>query len=241
MKLDILAIAAHPDDVELSCSGTLLSQIAKGKKVGVVDLTRGELGTRGTPELRAEEAAAASEIMGIGIRENLGLPDGFFGPDRESLLKVVSSIRKYRPNTILANAVDDRHPDHPRGAALVKEAAFLSGLEKIQTTDGHGNPQTAWRPKRVFHFIQSSYIKPDFVCDITDYWETKKKSILAYKSQFHNPEYQSEEAETFISSPDFLQFLEARAREFGYMAGVKYAEGFTINKTPLLTDLDALQ
>ena len=222
MKLDILALAAHPDDAELACSGTLLAHIALGKKVGIVDLTRGELGTRGTPETRAQEAAEASKIMGISMRENLGLADGFFQNDEKSLLEIIKAIRKYQPEIVLANAIDDRHPDHGMGGAVATRACFLAGLVKIETG------QTAWRPKNVYHYIQDRMLKPDFVFDITPYWEKKKDAIKAYKTQFFDPN--SKEPVSYISTPEFMQFVEARALEFGHSIGVMYGEGFTREK-----------
>lgn len=227
MKLDILVLAAHPDDAELGCAGTILKHIAAGHKVGVVDLTRGELGTRGTPETRAAEAADASKILGLSVRDNVGLPDGFFVNSKEHQLKVVAAIRKYQPEIILANAVYDRHPDHGRGAEIAFEASFLAGLAKVQTTDD-GKPQQPWRPKNIYHFVQSQFIKPDFVVDITPYWEKKMEAIRAYKTQFYDPS--SKEAETYISKPGFLAMLEARAVEYGQGIGTKYGEGFTARK-----------
>ncbi|MGB1039674.1 MAG: bacillithiol biosynthesis deacetylase BshB1 [Flavobacteriales bacterium] len=232
MKLDILAFAAHPDDIELACSGTLIKEIAKGKKVGIIDLTEGELGSRGSRELRYEEAAKASEVMGVSIRENLNLGDGFFEVNEESLLRVVEMIRKYQPEIVLCNAIKDRHPDHGRGSELVKRAAFLSGLIKIET-EINGKPQEKWRPKQVFHYIQDEYIEPDFVIDITQQFETKMESIYCYSSQFYNPK--SIEPQTPISSKEFIDFLDGRARQFGRSIGAKYGEGFT-SSNPLKID-----
>ena len=223
MKLDILAFSAHPDDIELACSGTLIKQIKNGSKVGIIDLTEGELGSRGSSEIRYQEAAKASEIMGISTRENLNLGDGFFEINKQSLLRVVEMIRKYQPEIVLCNAIKDRHPDHGRGGELVKRAAFLAGLVKIETKVA-GNPQEKWRPKQVFHYIQDEYIEPDFVIDITNEMETKMESIYAYSSQFYNPE--SKEPQTPISSQEFIDFLDGRARQFGRTIGVKYGEGF---------------
>ena len=225
MKLDLLAFAAHPDDAELSCMGTLLKHIAAGQKAGIVDLTRGELGTRGTPETRAEEAAEATRIAGLHARENLGLADGFFQIDQPSLLKIVAAIRKYQPESVLANAVHDRHPDHGRGAKIVSEACFLAGLAQVKTQAENGEKQTAWRPKQVYHYIQDRYITPDLIVDITAQWETKQAPIRAFRSHFFDPN--SNEPDTYISSPEFMQFLEARAQEMGHAIGVKYGEGFT--------------
>lgn len=228
MKLDILAFAAHPDDTELSCSGTLAAHMAQGKSAGVVDLTEGEMGTRGTIEDRRKEAADSAKLLGLSVRENLGFRDALFQKDAEHLTAVVRMIRRYRPGIVLANAIRDRHPDHGRAADLIREACFLSGLRKFETTDENGEGQEAWRPANLFHYIQSIYVKPDIVVDITDHWETKMKAIKCFRSQFFDPE--SDEPETFISSEGFLRFLEGRAREFGYVTGVEYAEGFTVDR-----------
>jgi len=230
MKLDILVLAAHPDDTELGCGGTVAKHIHNGYSVGIVDLTRGELGTRGTPEIRAAEAADAARILGVSVRDNLGLRDGFFQNDPEHQLSVITAIRKYRPSIVLANAVYDRHVDHGKGASLAHDACFLSGLVKIETRDEHGQPQDAWRPKAVYHYIQSYFLKPDFVVDISDFWDVKMKSVRAFKSQFHDPE--STEPQTFISDPAFMKMLESRAQELGHSIGVAYGEGFTIRRTP---------
>ncbi len=227
MKLDILVFAAHPDDAELACSGTILKYTSEGKKVGVVDLTQGELGTRGSAELRAEEATASAEILGLAIRENLGLRDGFFLNDEVNRLKVIEAIRKYQPEIVLANAFSDRHPDHGRASELINDAVFLSGLTKI-TTQLDGNAQKPWRPRLLLHYIQDRYIQPDILIDITPYWEQKLAAIRAFKSQFFDPK--STEPDTYISSPDFLNALEARCREFGKSIQVTYAEGFTSKK-----------
>ncbi|MDA9066459.1 bacillithiol biosynthesis deacetylase BshB1 [bacterium] len=224
MKLDILAFAAHPDDIELACSGTLIKHIKNGSKVGIIDLTEGELGSRGSRELRYEEAANATKIIGNIVRENLNLGDGFFEVEEKSMMKVIEMIRKYQPDIILCNAISDRHPDHGRGSELVKRAAFLSGLLKIETSID-GKSQEKWRPKQVFHYIQDEYIEPDFVIDISDEMEGKMKSILAYSSQFFNPE--SKEPQTPISSQEFMDFLDGRARQFGRTIGAKHGEGFT--------------
>ncbi len=227
MKLDILVFASHPDDAELGCGGTIISQIEKGNKVGIVDLTNGELGTRGSTELRTQEAAAAAEVMQLSVRENLRFADGFFENDKAHLIEVIKAIRKYQPEIVIANAIEDRHPDHGHGASLVSRACFLSGLIKIET-GLYGQVQEAWRPKQVYHYIQDRHIKPDFVIDITPFWAKKVEAIKAYKSQFHNPE--SKEPLTHISTPDFLPFIEARAMEMGHSIGVKYGEGFTKEK-----------
>ncbi len=238
MKLDILALSAHPDDSELGCGGTLIKHVKAGLKVGVVDLTRGELGTRGSSEQREAEAAEAAKIMGLTIRANLGLPDGFFRNESEHQLKVVEALRTYRPDILLANAVYDRHPDHGRGAEIAQSAVFLSGLTKIKTMDAQGKPQEPWRPKALYHYIQSQPMKPDFVIDITAEWEQKMESIRAFKTQFYDPA--SKEPATYISTPEFLRMLEARAIDTGHAIGVKYGEGFVTKRwlgVQKLTDL----
>ncbi len=224
MKLDILVFTAHPDDAELSCSGTIITHVNQGKKVGIVDLTRGELGTRGTPELRAREAEAATKVMGLAVRENLGFRDGFFVDDEEHRLQVVKMIRKYRPEVILANAVHDRHPDHGRASKLVSESCFIAGLKMVQT-EHEGQSQATWRPKAVYHYIQSIFIEPDFIVDVSEAWERKMESIRCFKSQFFDPT--SNEPNTYISSPEFMKMLESRGKEFGHAIGVAYGEGFT--------------
>ncbi len=224
-KLDILVIAAHPDDAELGCAGTIASHVDKGYKVGIVDLTQGEMGTRGTPEIRLTESEDAAGILGLAVRENLGFKDIFFKNDEEHQLKLISVIRKYRPEIILANAIADRHPDHGKGSELATDSCFMSGLRRIETSlDGVG--QEPWRPKQVYHYIQNNYIEPDFVVDITPYWQTKIDAILAFKSQFYDP--LSIEPNSFISDPEFIPFIEARAREFGHKIMTKYGEGFTV-------------
>ncbi|GAB2983147.1 bacillithiol biosynthesis deacetylase BshB1 [Mucilaginibacter puniceus] len=228
LKLDILVLSVHPDDAELGCAGTILKHIALGKKVGIVDLTRGELGTRGSAEIRDKEAAASAKILGLSARENLGLPDGFFQNDKEHQLKVIAAIRKYQPQIIITNAYHDRHPDHGRASDLVEASAFLSGLRKIETSV-NGEVQQPWRPELLLHFIQDEYIKPDILIDVTDYWDKKIESIQAFGSQFFNPNWENE-PQTYISSPEFIQVIEARAREFGKVIHVKYAEGFTSRK-----------
>lgn len=227
MKLDLLVIAAHPDDAELCCSGAILSYTRNGKRAGIVDLTQGELGTRGTIEDRFKEAEEASRVLGLSVRENLGLPDGFIESDKESVEKIISVLRKYKPDTVLINAQFDRHPDHGNAGSLSSRACFLSGLSKIQTKIGN-ELQFPWRPLNVYHFIQDRYIKPDFILDITEYWEEKVKAINAFKSQFFNPE--SNEPSTYISSPEFMKFIEARALEFGHNIGVMYGEGYTADR-----------
>jgi bacillithiol biosynthesis deacetylase BshB1 len=228
MKLDILAFASHPDDVELGCAGTLLSHIHQGKKVGVADLTQGELGTRGTPEIRTQESEAASQLMGLHARVNLGLADGFFQNDRVHQLEVIKVVRHFQPEIVLMNAIHDRHPDHGRGSSLTSEACFLAGLWQVKTTSADGQEQEAWRPKAVYHYIQDRFIKPDVVVDITDFWNQKIETIKAFKSQFFDPE--STAPKTYISGPDFLSFVEARAREMGHSIGVTFGEGFTTER-----------
>lgn len=228
MKLDILAIAAHPDDVELSCAGTLMVHARQGLKTGIVDLTRGELGTRGTPEGRILEAQEACKVMGVDVRENLGLADGFFQNTREDQLKVVAAIRKFRPEIVLANAIDDRHPDHGRAAQLIRDSAFLAGLRKIETFDENGQPQQAWRPKQVYHFIQDRYSAPDFVVDISGVIDQKLEAIKCFKTQFLAEK--DHEPQTYISSPEFFDSVVYRAKMLGKMVGVAYAEGYTSAK-----------
>lgn len=228
MKLDILALGAHPDDVEMSCAGTLLAAAAVGKTIGIVDFTRGELGTRGTPAIRAAEAAAASRILGLSARENLGLPDGFFRNEREHQLPLIAAIRRYQPDVVLANAIHDRHPDHGRAAQLAADACFLAGLRMIETLDDDGQPQNPWRPRNVYHYIQDHALTPAFVVDISAHWPTKQASIQAYSSQFFNPA--STEPATYLSNQQFLQFMEARARDFGHRIGVAFGEGFTTHR-----------
>jgi len=228
LKLDILVLPVHPDDAELGCSGTIVKEIALGRKVGIVDLTRGELGTRGSAEIREEEAKASAKILGLTIRENLAIPDGFFENTKEYQLKVITAIRKFQPEIVITNAYHDRHPDHGRASQLVEDAAFLSGLRKIETS-ADGKPQEPWRPKQLLHFIQDNYIHPDIVVDVTDYWDRKVESIYAFGSQFFNPNWKNE-PQTYISSPEFMAVIEARAKEFGKSIGVKYAEGFLSKK-----------
>lgn len=230
-------MAAHPDDAELAVSGTISAAIAQGKKVGIVDFTRGELGTRGTPEIRLAESAEASKVLGIHARVNLELADGFFQNDQESQLKLIEVIRAFQPEIVLANALEDRHPDHGKGAQLAIDACFLSGLRKIETTRD-GVKQTEWRPKQLFHYIQDRYLTPDFVIDISKHWATKEASIRAFRSQFFDPN--STEPASYISSPEFLNFIEARAREMGHKIGVQYGEGFQTQKTIAIHDLTSL-
>lgn len=235
MKLDILVMAAHPDDAEMSSGGTMALAVEKGRKVGIVDFTKGELGTRGTPEIRAAEAKAASEILNISVRENLGFRDGFFKNDEEHQMKLIRVIRRYQPEIVLANAIEDRHPDHGKGAALAVDACFLSGLRMIKTYEDDGTEQAAWRPKYLYHYIQDRYIKPDLVVDISKYWDLKEASIRAYKSQFYDPN--STEPESYLTSPEFLEFLKARSQEMGHPIGAKFGEGYTKTKMIGVKDL----
>ncbi len=237
-KLHILAIAAHPDDIELSAAGTLIKHARMGQATGILDLTRGELGTRGTPETRLAEAAAAAKVMGCAVRENAGMQDGFFTNDKEHQLKIVHYIRKYRPDIVIANALEDRHPDHGRGGRLIADACFLAGLRMIPTTDENGNAQEAWRPKRVFHMIQDRFLEPDFIVDISDAMEAKMESIKCYGSQFHDPN--SSEPMTYISQQNFLGNIESRNSLLGKRIGVKYGEGFICESTPGIDNLDDL-
>jgi len=227
MKLDILAIGAHPDDVELGCGGTIAKEIANGKTVGIIDLTRGELGTRGTAQTRKEEAAEAAKILGVSVRENLGFADGFFVNDKTHQLEVIKMIRKYQPDIVLCNAIDDRHIDHGKGSKLVSDACFLSGLIKIETEIG-GESQKQWRPRQVFHYIQWKTITPDFVVDISGFIDTKMESVLAYKTQFYDPK--SDAPETPISSKNFTDSTDYRARDLGRLVGKEHAEGFTVER-----------
>lgn len=221
-------IAAHPDDAELGCAGTLLQQRAAGRRVGVVDLTRGELGSRGSAEQRDVEAAAAAELLGLDVRENVRLRDGFFVNDEATQRQVVQVIRRYQPDILITNPNIDRHPDHGRAADIVHDAAYLAGLTALKTDDA-GVPQAAWRPRLVLQAIHNSYVRPDVVVDISSYWPQKLAALRAFKSQFHHPEY-SEPLETYISTPSFLQTLEARARVLGESIGASYAEGFTCRR-----------
>lgn len=227
MKLDILAVGAHPDDVEMSCGATLAKEIDAGKKVGILDLTQGELGTRGNAELRLEEAKAAAEILGVSIRENLGLADAFFENNQESQLAVIKVLRTYRPEIVFCNAIVDRHIDHGKGSQLVSDACFISGLRKVKSFV-EGEEQEAWRPKQVYHYIQWEEIKPDFVVDVTGYLEKKMEAIYAYKSQFYDP--QSNEPDTPISSKNTLDSLTYRNRNFGRLIGTEAGEGFTVER-----------
>ncbi len=244
MKLDILAFGAHPDDIELSCAGTLMIEKKNGKKVGIIDLTSGELGTRGNAETRKQEAVDSAKIMDVDVRENLLMADGFFRNDDAHQLKVIAAIRKYRPEIVLCNAPEDRHPDHGRSSNLIIDAAFLSGLKKITTFSGEEqngeftNLQKEWRPKYVFNYIQDKYLQPDFVIDISDVHEKKIEAIKTFKTQFFDPE--SNEPQTYLSSPDFLDSVIYRSKMFGKMIGVKYAEGYISHKMIGIRSFDVL-
>ncbi len=238
MKVDILAIGVHPDDVELSCAGTLLGEMASGKNVAILDLTEGELGTRGNAELRLKEARAAAKILGVSDRRNLGLTDGFFQGNHDDKMKVIQAIRHYRPEIILTNAIDDRHPDHGRAAKLVYESSFLSGLLKVPSADYDGSEQARWRPKAIYNYIQDKVLIADLVVDISPYFEKKMASILAFKSQFFDPK--SQEADSPISGRDFLDFIRARAQTYGRQIGVTYGEGYTLSRPIGCTDLSSL-
>ena len=229
MKLDLLFIVAHPDDVELAASGTILKTKAEGKKVGILDLTKGELGTRGTVETRKAEADDAAKILGLDIRENLGIRDGFFKNDEEHQLLVIAAIRKYQPEIVVTNAYYDRHPDHGRACDLVTDSCFLAGLSKIETFEGN-NSQKAWRPNLLLHIIQDTFIKPDFVIDISDYIDQKIEAIRAYKTQFYVPGVELDEAPTYISNPAFMDVIIGRTREYGKSINVQHAEGFLSKK-----------
>ena len=240
MKLDILAIGVHPDDIELGCSGTLINEINRGKKVGIIDLTQGELGTRGTVETRYHEAATAAMIIGVQLRDNLKMRDGFFRNDEEHQLKLIAALRKYRPDIVIGNVLHDRHPDHGRAGHLIADACFLSGLARIVTTDTDGVEQEKWRPTYVLHYIQDWYHEPDLLIDISDVFEQRMKSIEAYSTQFHTGATSVEGPQTYISTPDFLESVIARARMLGKRIGVKYAEGFISEKKIGIRNLDAL-
>ena len=227
MKVDILAIGAHPDDVELGCGATIGKEIAHGKTVGIIDLTRGELGTRGTAETRDKESNRSAEILGVSFRENMEFADGFFTNDKTHKLALIEKIRQYRPDIVLCNAVEDRHIDHGKGSKLISDACFLSGLAKIETK--HENTaQEAWRPKQVYHYIQWKNLKPDFVVDVSDFIDIKMKAVLAFETQFYNPD--STDPETPISSKNFTDSIRYRARDLGRLVGVEYAEGYTVER-----------
>ncbi len=236
--VDILAIVAHPDDAELSCGGTLKAYSSSGKRVAIIDLTEGEMATRGTVALRREEARQSAEILGLVARENLGLPDCHFENDLSSRMAVIQAVRYYRPQIVFTNAPNDRHPDHAKASRLVYDACFYSGLKKIITIRD-GVPQVAWRPRKVFFIIQSNYLKPDFLFDVSPFWSAKLQSIKAFKSQFYDPD--SKEENTFISTPEFMEFIHARAREWGQSIGVQYAEGFITAQPFGIKDIFDLQ
>lgn len=235
MKIDILAIGVHPDDIELSCSGTLLRHIAQGKKVGLLDLTQGELGTRGSAPLRLQEAENARQLMGAEFRINLGMADGFFELTKANKLKIISVIRAYQPTIVLGNSIHDRHIDHGRAAKLIQDACFLSGLQKIETFDETGQAQDRWRPKALYHYIQDYYLTPDFVVDISEHIDQKIELIQAFRSQFHDPN--SKELETPLTGSDFFAFIKGRAKDIGRPVGFAYAEGFKANRTIGVKDL----
>ena len=237
MKLDILAFGSHPDDVELGCGGTIAKEISLGKKVGIIDLTRGELGTRGSVEIRNQESAAAAKILEVSVRENLDMRDGFFVNDEAHQLEIIKMLRKYQPEIVICNAIDDRHIDHGKGSQLVSDACFLSGLMKIET-EINAEKQVAWRPKLVYHYIQWKNITPDFVVDITGFNEKRVEAILAYSSQFYNPN--SNEPETLIASKNFLESLNYRAQDLGRLIGTDYAEGFTVERYLAVNSLSNL-
>ncbi len=238
MKLDILVLAAHPDDAELGCGATIAKQVSLGRKVGVIDFTQGELGTRGTIQTRAQEAKDSASILGLAVRVNLGFKDGFFVNNEVHQLAVIRLLRKFQPEIVLANAIYDRHPDHGKGSDLAFDSCFYSGLAKIETKD-EGKMQSAWRPKHLYHYIQSQLISPDFVVDVSDFWETKMNAVRAFKTQFYDPT--SDEPETFISNPGFMKLLESRGQEFGYSIGAKYGEGFTVRKVIGVDDIFSLR
>ena len=237
MKLDILAFGAHPDDVELGCGATIAKEISLGKKVGIVDLTRGELGTRGSADLRDLEAEKAGAILGVSVRENLGFSDGFFTNDKKHQLEIIKMIRKFQPEIVLCNAIDDRHIDHPKGSSLVSDACFLSGLLKIDT-NLEGKQQEKWRPKQVYHYIQWKNIEPSFVVDVTGFIDKKTKAVVAYSSQFYDPK--SNEPETPITSKNFIDSIHYRAKDLGRLIGVEYAEGFTTERYVAVENLGKL-
>ena len=238
MKLDILAIGVHPDDIELGCGGTILKHIAVGKKVGVLDLTHGELGSRGSGELRLVEAENSAKILGLSARENLGFADGFFRNTKENQIEIIKILRKYQPDVVLCNAPKDRHPDHGRASEMVSEACFYSGLVRIET-ELDGTSQSLWRPKSVYHYIQDRFLKPDFVVDVSDFVDQKIEAIMAFSSQFYNPA--SELPETPISSKKFMDFIKARMANFARDISTDYAEGFTVDRTIGIEDITQLK
>ena len=238
MKVDILAFGSHPDDVELGCGGSILSAISQGLKVGIIDLTKGELGTRGTPEIRKKESEKASEILGVSFRKNLDFKDGFFINDKEHQLKVVEVLREHKPSIIFCNAVKDRHIDHPKGSKLVSDSCFLSGLSKINTNYNNSKNQSPWTPKQIYHYIQWFDLKPDILIDISEFQEKKMKAIMAYESQFYNPK--STEPNTPISSKSFIDSIKQRDQNFGRISGVDAAEGFTVERPPVVKDIKGI-
>ena len=238
MKVDIIAFGAHPDDVELGCGGSISSAISQGLKVGIVDLTKGELGTRGTKEIRKKESAKASEILGVSFRKNLGFKDGFFVNDKPHQLKVIELLREHKPSIVFCNAVKDRHIDHPKGSKLVSDSCFLSGLSKIKTNYKNSTNQSPWTPKQVYHYIQWFDINPDLLIDISDFQVKKMKAIMAYKSQFYNPN--SKEPNTPISSKNFIDSIKQRDQNFGRISGVVAAEGFTVERPPVIQDFKGI-
>ena len=238
MKVDILAFGSHPDDVELGCGGSILSAISQGLKVGIIDLTKGELGTRGTPEIRKKESEKASEILGVSFRKNLDFKDGFFVNDKEHQLKVVEVLREHKPSIIFCNAVKDRHIDHPKGSKLVSDSCFLSGLSKINTNYNNSKNQSPWTPKQIYHYIQWFDLKPDILIDISEFQEKKMKAIMAYESQFYNPK--STEPNTPISSKGFMDSIKQRDQNFGRISGVDAAEGFTVERPPVVKDIKGI-
>ena len=239
MKVDILAFGAHPDDIELGCGGSIALSIAQGKKVGLIDLTQGELGTRGSAEIRAKEAKAAADILTVSFRKNLGFRDAFFVNDEDHQRPIIQALRLHQPDLVLCNAVHDRHIDHAKGSQLVSDACFLAGLKKIETFDEAGNLQDAWRPKQVYHYIQWNELTPDFVIDISSTLGTKMKAISAYESQFYDQT--SQEPKTPISSKNFLDSIRYRAQNLGRLTGVAAAEGFTVERPLLIKDFKNIQ
>jgi N-acetylglucosamine malate deacetylase 1 len=240
MKLDLLAIGVHPDDVELGCSGVIINEVKRGKKVGVIDLTQGELGTRGTIETRYQEAANAAMIMGVDIRENLKMRDGFFVNDEAHQLKLIQAIRKYQPDVVIGNILSDRHPDHGRAGKLIADCSFYSGLAKIETVGEDGKSQARWRPRMVLQYLQDRFYEPDLLIDISDVFEQRMEAITAYSTQFHTSEMSKQGTQTYISSPEFLESVISRARVLGKRIGVKYAEGFLSEKKIGIRNLDDL-
>lgn len=238
MKLDLLAIGSHPDDVELGCSGTLINEVKRGKKVGIIDLTQGELGTRGTIENRYQEASDAAKIMGVVVRENLKMRDGFFKNDEDHQMQLIKVLRKYSPEIVIGNIWEDRHPDHGRAGWMIYDACFLSGLKQVKTIDDDGHEQKKWRPKMLLHYIQDRFYEPNIILDISEVWEQRVEAIKAYKSQFFTGN--NDGPQTYISSPDFMEALTSRARLLGKRIGVKYGEGFLSKKNIGIKNFDSL-